>query len=180
MFSEKNEEEREVGMFLKDILHQGKGKWLPILGGLAGVLLILFGGVFSGDKKETRSASEEYYSVGFYTEALEKKIETLCTSIGGITEAQVLLTLDCSTEYVYARNLRQNGAGENLSYSTEYIIVNQNDNNSTELVMEIYPKIRGIAVVCTGGEDVQTKQKIVELLSAALGISSHRIKVEGT
>ncbi len=167
-------------MDLKEVLHRSKGKWLPIVGAVGGILLILLGTVFSSDAKRSQTDAEAYYSVGFYTEAMEKKIEALCTSIGGITEAEVLLTLDCSTEYVYAQNIRQSGAGETMNYNAEYLIVNRNDENSTALVMEIYPKIRGIAIVCTDGDNVTVKQKIIDLLSAALGISSHRIKVEGT
>lgn len=150
------------------------------MGGAIGIILILLGGLSLAEKEDNPKKSDAYYEVGFYTEALEERIEQLCTSIGGVTEAEVLLTLDCSTEYVYGQNIHQAGVGENLSYSTDYIILNQNESDQTVLIMEIYPKIRGIAVVCTGGEDVQMKQKIIELLSAALGISSNRIKVVGT
>lgn len=166
-------------MSLNKIFQTKKGKWIPIAGCFVGILLLLWGGMFSQDKKGKTGAADEFYNVGFYTEALEKRIEKLCTSIGGISDATVLLTLDCGTEYVYAQKIQQAGVGENISYSTDYIVLHRNDEDSAALVMEIYPKIRGIAVVCTDGENIQIKQKVIELLSAALGVSSNRIKVVG-
>ncbi|MDR2531810.1 MAG: hypothetical protein LBC82_03100 [Oscillospiraceae bacterium] len=39
------------------------------------------------------------------------------------------------------------------------------------------PKVRGVAVVCEGGDDVLVKQKVVETVSKALGISTARVSV---
>lgn len=161
-------------------LKNQKKMWLPIVGGVIGVLLILFGGNLGGEKTKGSTDGEAYYNVSFYTETLERRIESLCTSISGISKAEVLLTLDCSTEYVYAHNTSQQSVGgDHVTFSTDFIILNHDGNDSGAVVMEIYPKIRGIAVVCTGGEEIGVKQKIIELLSAALGISSNRIKVAG-
>ena len=167
-------------MNIKSIIHKGKGKWLPLVGACLGILILIIGGNLSSADEKTKSKADNYYEVSFYTEALEKRIEELCLSIGGIEEADVLLTLDCGTEYIYGQNIKQSTAGNSASYSTDYIILNQNDLDNPVLLMEIYPKIRGIAVVCTGGEQILTQQKIIDLLSAALGISSNRIKVTGT
>jgi len=165
---------------LKKIVSIGKGKLIPLIGVCVGILIILFGGILPGESTKNNKKGEDYYEVSFYTEALEERIEELCTTIGGITEARVLLTLDCGTEYIYGQNIKQSGMGETISYSTDYIILNRDNTENPVLVMEIYPKIRGIAVVCTNGEDIMTQQKVIELLSAALGISSNRIKVAGT
>ena len=167
-------------MHLKALFDTKITKWLPLVGCFLGILCLLFGGVISQDKKENKQQKDQYYDVGFYTEALEKRIENLCLTIHGVYEAKVLLTLDCGTEYVYAQKIQQSGTGENLNYTTDYIILHHSNDDNTAQVMEIYPKIRGIAVVCTGGETIQTKQTIIDLLSAALGISSNRIKVAGT
>jgi len=152
------------------------GMLLPILAGGVGILLILFGGAFVSGSGGDEPAS--FGEAEFYTETLERKIEALCRSVSGITDAEVLLTLDSSTEYVYAQN--EKGTSESSGHSTDYVIVSRGEESGAVLVMEICPRIRGIAVVCTGGDEAATKQTVTELLSAALGVPSNRIKVAGS
>lgn len=167
-------------MEMKENIKKHKGALISVVGILVGVILMLSDGLLPNSEKHKETEKEGYYDVRFYTESLEQRIGALCTSIAGITEANILLTLDCSTEYVYAQNITESKGGENLNFTTDYVIVSNNEENNTVQLLEIYPKIRGIAVVCTGGDDIETKQKIIDLLSAALGIPSNRIKVAGT
>lgn len=164
---------------MKEKFKLEKSKIIPIVGSLLGIFLILFSGIVPSAQKENDS-SQQYYETSFYTETLEKKIKTLCMSISGVEEAEVLLTLDCSTEYVYAQNEQRNKTDSAENISADYLILNQGDRSDAVLLMEIYPKIRGIAIVCTGGNEVVVQKTIIDLLSAALGISSNRIKVAGS
>ena len=131
----------------------------------AGVLLLLIGGRLGG--KQTKAASSGMTDVSFYTDYLEERIRTLCRSIGGIEEAEVFLTLDCSEEKQYA-----GGA------SSDYLILK--DGEEAVLLGEIYPVVRGVAVVCTGGDSPTVRETVTELLSAALGLPSNRIRVAGS
>ena len=129
-------------------------------------LILVFVSTRVGDSKKN---SEEYTDVGFYTEYLERRIVEICTSISGVSEAQVFLTLDCSSEYIY----KDGGAADLL------ILKDSNGGDAVKLC-EIYPRVRGIAVVCTGGDTATVKETITELLSAALGLPSNKIKVAGS
>lgn len=142
-----------------------KSKIIIIVLGALGLLLILLSTKLGGGDK----TKEEYTDLGFYTEYLENKIVNICKKIKGISEAEVFLTLDCSSEYV----CKDDGASDLL------ILTDVNGKNTVKLC-EIYPKVRGIAVVCTGGDEAYIKEKIVELLSAALGLPSNKIKVAGS
>ena len=137
-----------------------------LLAGL-GVLLIvgssLLGALGNREPEETA-----FTDVGFYTEYLEKRITELCRSLEGVAEAQVFLTLDCSSEYVY----QEDG-------SSDFLILSDASGEQAVMLYEICPKVRGIAVVCTGGELPQVKETVTELLSAALGLPSNRIRVAG-
>ncbi|MBR4959927.1 MAG: hypothetical protein IKY52_03420 [Clostridia bacterium] len=97
----------------------------------------------------------------------------MCTSVAGIREAEVLLTLENNREYVYAQD--STSAGDTL----EYVILSGKEKEETVLLTEICPRVRGVAVVCTGGDTPAVRQTIVSLLSASLGISSNRIHVAG-
>ena len=88
-----------------------------------------------------------------YAGYLEDRVRALCLSIDGVKEAEVFLTLD-EAAAVSAGMFGEGGASA-------------------------YPAVRGVAVVCTGGERPHVRQTVTMLLSAALGIPSNRISVAG-
>jgi len=134
--------------------------------GILGVGLILFGG-----KKETvvkKSAAENFVSYG---DMLEEKIQELLESMAGITHARVIVTVDGGSEYRYA----EIGNG----YPSGYLVITDSDGDEAPIVREIYPTVRGVGVVCTGGDSAAVKNRVVSLLSTALGISAGSIEVTG-
>lgn len=132
-----------------------------------GILLIAFSGFFGKSSAEAGD-EQEYTDIDFYTGYLEKRICELCRSIDGITDATVFLTLDCSNEYVYSE--------ENAS---DVLILSGSNGEQAVLLYEIYPRVRGVAVVCTGGDLPRIRETVTELLSASLGLPSSKIKVAG-
>ena len=140
-----------------------KNKAVLIGVGILGLVSLIIGS-FTGGKSAEKST--EYTDVGFYTEYLEERIKRLCMSVSGVTSAEVFLTIDCSSEYVY-------GEGG------DYLILSGSDGEKAVLLCEIYPKVRGIAVVCTGGDQPRIREVLVSLLSAALDLSSSKIEIAG-
>ncbi len=138
-----------------------------ILLALAGILLIVLGDLKPEKDGGKQTTEEEYFAVGYYTEYLENKIEDMTKSIGGITEANVLLTLDCSSEYIYGDS------------AADYVILQNDREEEAKVLREIYPRVRGIAVVCTGGDIPRVQETVTNLLSAAMGIPSSKIMVAG-
>lgn len=144
-------------------------KIITILGVGIGILLLTIGAVNTGESETDKTE----YTIRYYTEELEERIRELCTSINGVSEATVLLTLENGTEYVYAQNQESDGR------AWDYVIVSSNEGEEAVLVTEIFPQVRGVAVVCTGGNTALVQQTIVKLLSASLGVPSNRIHVAG-
>jgi len=141
---------------------------------LVGVLLLLF----PAEKKEvTAPETDSLITVSTYTEKIEEKIRSLCAAVEGAGNVRVLVTLDCSSELVYADNRKETVDATGTSYSSDYLIIEDKNEKSPVTVREIYPKIRGVAVVCDGGDVPTVKAKLTELLSAALGISTGHISV---
>ena len=132
----------------------------------AGVLMLLLGGLTGGGGRE--KSEPAYTDVGFYTGYLEERITSLCLGIDGVTEAEVFLTLDCSSEYIY----RDDGA-------SDFLILADSDGEAAVMLCEIYPRVRGIAVVCTGGDFPRIRETVTELLCAALDLPANRIRVAG-
>jgi len=159
----------------------GKRKTILISAGgvMLGIILLLIGSSSNSGSPQDKHVQTVISSVS-YTEALEKRIEELCTSIAGIQEATVLLTLENSTENVYAGNTNIQKNETSGGQTFDYILMNKDGGEEPVLITEIYPKIRGVAVVCTNGDDISVQLTITKLLSASLGIASNRIQVAGS
>ena len=125
---------------------------------IIGVLLIVFSSAKLSDKKT------DEFSVITYTKELEKKLEGFLKSVEGINKVEVIITLECSNEHVYAKN----------ESSYDYII---SSNGNLVEITEVFPVVRGVAIACTNGSNDIVQKEITELVSSYLGISSNRIKI---
>ncbi|NLK39192.1 MAG: hypothetical protein GX303_02930 [Clostridiales bacterium] len=157
-----------------------KGKGLIIFGLVLGLLLVAGGGLLSdrGKQKETGNGQENAKSqidnIEDYRRSLEERVTVLCAQVKGASNVSVLLTLEAGSEYVYAQNSEISGTDRQKS---EYVISSSSGSPNGLLVKENYPKICGIAVVCTGGDNIGVKKEITDLLSAAFNLPSNRIYV---
>lgn len=102
-----------------------------------------------------------------YTENLETSLENLIRNVSGVSNPQVLITLDCSEENLFAMN---NGAE-----GSPVILDNGNQSLVTQKI--VIPVIRGVGVVCQGGSNPTIQNKLTLLISSALGISTSSIYV---
>ncbi len=130
-----------------------------------GILLI-----FAGNKhqsfQDNQDNSIDYKS---YTKELEKKLEEFLLSIDGINKANVIITLENSSEQVYAQN----------QTTYDFLTINSENGESPVYITEIYPTVRGVAIACTNGNNDEIKVKVTNLITAYLGISSNRIEIVG-
>lgn len=148
-------------------------KQFIIIGAVLGLLLMLLPGFFKvkeSKKEEISTQSTEYYS-----ELLENKLEELLSEAKGVGKVRVVVTLDSSVESVLAQNSNRSES----SIAVDYVIISTNEGEEAVPLCEIYPKVRGVAVVCTGGTNAEVKERVTSLVSSALGISSNKIAVSG-
>ncbi len=128
---------------------------------LLGVLLILS----DAQKGDSNTKKDELYTLNTYKQELENNLESVIQNISGITNVNVLITLESGSEYVYA--------SDDSEVSEKHVVVN----NGLVVVKEKLPTIKGVAVVCSGGNDAKLKIKITELICSVLNISSARVYV---
>ena len=124
-----------------------------LIGCICGLLLIFLGSM-KGEEKELISPTENAYTsdeLEGYTDTLEKKISSLLSHVGGVTDVNVLVTVDISKEKVYATT------GDKKDY---VIITDSSGNESALTVAEINACVRGIAVVCNYGANETLKKEI--------------------
>lgn len=145
---------------------------LPAVMCLFGIVLLIWSGV---DTPDTKAETDDIYKaadMAAYTEELEDRVKNIISEVDGVSDVTVLLTLDGGSEFVYAENRSGN--------VVDYLIINNGDGEEPVLVREIYAAVRGIAVVCGGGDDAGIQRTVSELLSCAFDIPSSKISVAGT
>ena len=100
-------------------------------------------------------------------ERLERRLEQLLSEIDGVISPAVMITLDSTTQRVYARD---ESAGESS------VVLAGGGRTPVEESTRL-PEVRGAAVVCGGAQDPLIKEKVVNTVAGVLDISSSRIYV---
>ncbi len=154
-------------------LLKNKNFLIVLIGCICGLLLIFLGNTNS-NKESDLPISENIYTsdeIESYTDSLEKKITSLLSHIGGVTEVNVMVTAEISKEKIYATS------GNNDDY---VIITDSSGNQSALTVAEINANIRGIAIVCNYGENEMLKKEIIDMLASLFNIGTNRISIINT
>ncbi len=157
-------------------LKKDKKSLLILILGISGMLLILFSGSSEKEDENNIDKNDIIYDSS-YTYNITDDIEELIKSINGAGKTKVLITYESSEETVYATDTEEKSNNENNQIKKEHIIT-ENDKAESGLTVKIlYPKVRGVAVICEGGDDPIVKERVYSLLSALFDISYNDISV---
>lgn len=154
--------------FLKKYIKRIPESKRPLV--LVSVGVILLVSVFITDftpSDETVSVTEE--SETPYIQDIEEKLEDIVSTIHGAGEAKVMVTLDTSEENVYATDINEK--------RYEYVVIKTSSEEGGLLLKIIQPKIRGVAIVCEGGDSYKVKTDILNAVCSVLDISSSRVSI---
>ncbi len=136
----------------------------------------------SGENSYRQGESESIEESEGYREDLEKRLTEMISSIEGAGTVRVMLLVGSTKEYVFAEqgevSRQTDSGGENLKSSAEIILADESGEKRPVLKTITAPKITGAAVICQGADDPRTKERIVNTLSALLGLPSYSISVE--
>ena len=164
-----------------------KPKMLVILG-LAGILLIFLSSLGGERETDEQLLSSGEISIEQYRETLEDDIADMVTDITGSRRVTVVVTLESGIKYSYADTREESSSDktekEAQSTDTElkegYITVKPASGGEEALLLITeMPEIRGVAVVCEGGDNELINQKIMNTVTAALNITSKRVYICG-
>ena len=59
----------------------------------------------------------------------------------------------------------------------DYVIIENNNSDTGLLIKTIEPKIRGVAISCEGGDDINVQQQIYSTIEAILDVSASDISI---
>ncbi|MBQ4129437.1 MAG: hypothetical protein IJD68_06675 [Ruminococcus sp.] len=87
-----------------------------------------------------------------YCQVLEESLLSVVTQIEGVGNAKIFLTMDNSGENVYL-------------------------NNSDTKTKSITPIVRGVVIVCDGGDDPVVVNRVMSAVTKSLDVSSNKVCV---
>ena len=166
-----------------------KIKWIVLIG-MIGILLILLSEILPQHTTAPQDAVSVYIDNETFCRQTEEKIYNLVSSIQGVGEAQVWVTLESGAEYVYLQEEIRN-TDTTKDYDSEgvktlrekdnseqkYILVNKNGEEQPLLQKQLEPTVQGVVIVCEGAGSAQVNEQVVNAVTCALGISSNRVYV---
>ena len=136
------------------------------------LLLVLPNGVLKND-----SAKNEDERLEKYTGDLEKKIESLCSSVQGVSNVTVTIYLDSGFETVYAYNEQSKETSNGINSEKKYVTIGSGNDESMVCVVEKMPSICGVAIVCKGGGNPVIANQLINLISSAYNVPKNKIYV---
>ena len=158
--------------------------------GIAGILLVFFSSLFGGKGNENAAQGTQSFDSEQYVEKLEERIYTMVTGIQGVGKAKVMITLENTTEYIYESEKRETTDAtkdysdgqtekeqERNDYERNVILVEGSNGKEALLKTTVEPKVKGVVVVCQGGENIEVEKSIIDAVTTALDISSNKVCV---
>lgn len=145
--------------------------WLLLLGVIAGVSLLFLGNRESTPKSDSQATvyNLSQDEIIIYQNYLEDKIKELCSSVDGVGNVSVIVTLEGGFSSEYATEYKDG--------NEEYVIVGGGSSQSGLFLTRNLPRITGIGIVCHGGMNPGVQRELTALLSAAMDLPSNRIYV---
>ena len=143
--------------------------------GFIGIFLIFISEIVPEREKEIIKTPSDFPS-GFELE-LEKRLEEAVCQISGAGKTDITITLDSSKEYFYAKNSSENIDDSETEKESELVILEGAEGEEPIVLKTDEAKIRGVLVVCEGGNDPLVCEKILEAICALLDISSNKVSV---
>lgn len=186
-------------MKMQDFMQKIKEKklkrsdWLILV--LAGILILII--ALPTDTKEKKQAEEakeniskENNTMEASKDEIERKLEDILEKIDGAGDVKVMITYQDSGTQVVEKNKNTSENSLEESDSTggvrstkeqqlqESTVYEEADAGNTPFVSkELLPKVEGILIVASGGDNQKVKQNISEAVLALFQVEAHRIKI---
>lgn len=130
-----------------------------------------------GNAEDISANTEDRYASS-YEEEMERQLEELLSSMEGVGNVKVMITLAASDEKVVLKDY--NITEEQDSSKTEESTVFYTDENGQEspyCQKIITPRVEGVVVVAEGGGDPERIIEITNIIQSLFDVPIHKIRV---
>ncbi|MBR4049579.1 MAG: hypothetical protein IKK09_03700 [Clostridia bacterium] len=160
------------------LLKSDRKKLIILIVALLGIILIVISSFEDKAVSDVEAIQPQSdFSESEYTAALEKRLEETVSSLYGAGRSRVMVTLECDYETVYARDGSYSKDEASSDEKSEYIIIDSEQQEDGLVLKTVTPRVRGVAVLCEGGNDPYVCEQVSQMLSALLDLGSNRISV---
>lgn len=145
--------------------------------GLIGIILIFASEFFTSKDSASAVDSSQNFDYVQYTDMLEERLEDVISSIEGVGECKIMITLENTNESVYATDNEIKSDSNSLNQKDEYVLYETDTGETPVLIKEYMPKVQGVTVICDGGDNKQIQEKIINSVTALFNIPTSRVSV---
>lgn len=145
----------------------------------------------TGSDTMKTSETEKDDGDGSYTQEVENRLEALLSSMDGVGEVKVMVTLSSSVEQVVEKDVpysmdttkETDSAGgsrdvvNSKQEETTVYVTDQAGNKTPYISKTLEPAIEGVTVVAQGGGNAVVQKNITDVIQALFGLEAHKIKV---
>ena len=176
----------DFSKIIEYISQKGKGNLLMAIG-IVGILLIFISDMEISQNK--RKNTEENQSLNEYREELEDEVTLLLREINGVGDVKVMITFESTSENIYVQqektaNDTHKQTNENdkreetkTTFENQIVVVEQNGTDEALIEKTLQPAVQGVAVVCSGADDIKVVRDVTNSVSVVLNVPTHKICV---
>lgn len=113
------------------------------------ILGLIYMSSFSKPKQKTTETMNGELSVSQYVTNLENNLSSILSSIDGVDNVRVMITLDMSKAGV----------------------------NNSNITLDEFPDIKGVLITASGLNDVKTKMKVLHAVEAVIEVTNGKIEI---
>lgn len=137
-----------------------------------------------------REKTNKKWTIQDYEEKFENQLKTALEDMTGVGEVTVLVNVEATERKVYESNAvlknqitsetdKQGGKRtvEDQSKDEQLVIVRDGDKEIPIISETRKPDIKGVLIVAKGADNIQVKKWIIEAVTRALDVPSHKVSV---
>lgn len=145
--------------------------------GLIAIILIAFSSMFQSKDSKSDVVENDSFDYSSYSEETERKLTNIISSIDGVGECEVMITFEYTGENIYAKDSEAKSDDTSQSNSDQYVLYDSQNGEKALLIKEKYPTVQGVSIVCTGGDNTQVREAIINTVTSLFDISTNRVSV---
>lgn len=137
-----------------------------------------------------QKSSKQKDMISNYEEAYENQLKEALEGIQGVSDVTVVVNVDSTEKSVLEKNTntqtqttdeidREGGKRkvEDSSKEDTLVIIRNGEKEEPIIIETKKPAIRGVLIVAKGADNIQVKKWIIEAVTRALDVPSHRVAV---
>lgn len=137
-----------------------------------------------------QKSSKQKDMISNYEDAYENQLKEALEGIQGVSDVTVVVNVDSTEKSVLEKNTntqtqttdeidREGGKRkvEDSSKEDQLVIIRNGEREEPIIIETKKPAIRGVLIVAKGADNIQVKKWIIEAVTRALDVPSHRVAV---